>query len=132
MEKVAVYGTLREGQHNNYLLARSNYLGTGKTVEKYRMASRVIPYVSKEDKTNKVNVVIDLYEVDDKQLKRLDMLENHPRWYKREQINVLVGGQTHTAWLYFNEVENYDVIKNIKNGDYVNPIYFEREVAVDL
>lgn len=132
MEKVAVYGTLRKGQHNNYLLVSANYLGTGNTVEKYRMASYGIPYVSEKEEVNKVNVIVDLYEVNDKQLDRLDILENHPNWYQRKEIDVLIDGETHKAWLYFNEVENYDTMKNIKNGDYINPTYFEREVAMGV
>ena len=127
--KVAVYGTLRPKSHNNGLLRDAKHLGTGKTVNKYRLGARYIPFVSQVEKEDTNNVVIDLYEVTAEELVRLDRLENNPNWYKREEIPVNVNGTEHTAWLYFNETENYGALKTIINGDYLNPEFKPQPVA---
>ena len=110
---VSVYGTLRPGFGNNRLLNTSEHLGTGKTVEKYTLRASGIPFVSKEPLHN---VVVDVYKVDNDTLDRLDGLEGHPEWYKREQIPVKVGDKTMTAWLYFND--GYPNLPLINSGDY--------------
>lgn len=44
----------------------------------------------------------EVYEVDGPCLDRLDMLEDHPRVYRREQVEVEIsGGRVVRAWLYF-------------------------------
>lgn len=112
---MAVYGTLRPGHGNNRLLTNSQHIGTGKTVEKYTLRASGIPFVSKDPLHN---VVVDIYKVDNNVLERLDQLEGHPEWYKREQIPVNVNDKTVTAWLYFNE--GYSHLPIIKSGDYNN------------
>ena len=109
---LAVYGTLRKGFHNNSLLKDSEYIGNGKTVNKYCLRASGIPYLSKEPKHN---VVIDLYKVDKDLLEgRIDSLEGHPRWYKRELIDVSVGNEIYKAWIYFNETDK----PVIESGNY--------------
>ena len=117
---VAVYGTLREGFGNHRrLLSHVTKVGKGRTKDKYIMVQSGIPYVSKSEQ--KDNIVVEVYEVDnDVTLPRLDSLEGHPRWYRREPIPVVLdNGEEVTAELYFNEVEtsryNY-----VEDGDYVN------------
>lgn len=58
---------------------------------------------------NGTNVQGELYEVDDNVLTNLDILEDHPTFYLREQKQVqsLNDGTLHTAWIYF--------IKNFKS-----------------
>ena len=102
---VFTYGTLKKHHHNNYLLQNSQYLGTGTTVEKYAMSVCSIPYVYKHKQISVIHG--EVYSVDDTTLARLDQLEGHPQWYKREEVKILVdnadNGQIVTAWLYFND-----------------------------
>jgi gamma-glutamylaminecyclotransferase len=114
---VAAYGTLRKGYSNNRLMNLSGnfYVGAGITKEKYAMYSSGIPFVIKEPKTP---IVVDVFEVDSANLPRIDSLEGHPNWYRRELIPVLVNGKELQCWLYFmtdDRVKNY---KFISTGNY--------------
>jgi len=42
----------------------------------------------------------ELYEVDNEVLEALDRLEGHPRFYRRERTEVLVGNRRVDAWIY--------------------------------
>lgn len=118
---VFVYGTLKRGKHNNYLMSNSKYLGVGVTKRKYAMYEHGIPYVSQ--KTQTTEIVGELYEVDRHTLKSLDMLEGHPDWYVRQEVEVLFiqdhianfsedDIQVKTAWIYFNEQIPKNAIEN--------------------
>ncbi len=98
---VAVYGTLKKGFHNNSLLRGSTYIGKGVTQKKYPMVAQGIPYLI-EDEGKGFNVDVQLYAVSDSTLDSLDSLEGHPTWYQRKEIEVVIGGKTWTAWIYFN------------------------------
>lgn len=102
-ECVAVYGTLREGMHNNYLLESSEHLGEGETVDSYTMHVDGIPYLHVDSShPDADSIVVDVYEVDQDTLKRLDQLEGHPSWYERQLVDIeLIHGQMVKAWVYF-------------------------------
>lgn len=111
--KIFVYGTLRSGFHNNYLLSDSKLLGKGKTKSKMAMFITGIPYVNRS--SEEYPIVGEVYEVDSPSLKRLDMLEGHPDWYRREsEVIVMDNGEELEAELYIN-----DNTKNLaETGDY--------------
>lgn len=122
---VAVYGTLRQGHNNHSLLAHGEFLGSGLTVNKYRMTCEGIPFVHPDISEDGNNIVVELYAVDDKIFANLDRLEGHPDWYKREKTAILMdNGLKATAWLYFNpkEIKPTDVFYADFN-DYRNPQY---------
>lgn len=97
---VAAYGTLMSGYGNHTCLGNSKMLGKGKTEDKMIMTARGIPYVSKVKKVS--NISVEVYEVDEKTLQRLDHLEGHPIFYKREVTKInLDGGGEAKAWMYF-------------------------------
>jgi gamma-glutamylcyclotransferase (GGCT)/AIG2-like uncharacterized protein YtfP len=66
----------------------------------------------------------DLYQVNDEELHNLDLLEGHPRWYCREEVNIRVKtGDKYlntTAWIYLMPEKLLD--SNIVNltGDFNN------------
>ncbi len=113
---IASYGTLRKGYGNSRLINNgSNFIGTGKTVEKYTLTASGIPFVSKNPLSN---IVVDLWKVNvADELPRVDALESHPTWYKREEVDINLNGTITKAWLYFNE-ERGDTL--IKSGDYAD------------
>ena len=115
---IACYGTLRKNGSNSRLIdTGDNHKGTGITVEKYQMKERGIPFVNKTPDTQ---IVVDVWEVQERDLPRVDILEgydpkNHDgSWYKRELIPVNLNGKTIEAWLYFNNDDG----RVVKSGDF--------------
>ena len=101
---VAVYGTLKKGFGNNTLLKGSTYVGKGETKNKYPMVASGIPYLIEEEGKG-FNVDVELYAVSKSTLESLDSLEGHPNWYRRKEIDIVIGKKTKRAWIYFNLVE---------------------------
>jgi gamma-glutamylcyclotransferase (GGCT)/AIG2-like uncharacterized protein YtfP len=69
----------------------------------------------------------ELWEVDENTLNRLDMLEGHPNWYKREFVDVSVNRFKYSAWMYIFPVIDSSM-KRCTEGDYRNYItdqYYE-------
>lgn len=98
---VAVYGTLMSGQHNNYLLKDSAYLGKARAEFFGTMVTNGgFPYLTVEDPDTKAHV--ELYVVDDEDvLADLDALEGHPNWYERKERTFLTAqGEQVKAWIY--------------------------------
>ena len=109
-----VYGTLKTGGRYHCLLENGNVRFRGKAVtrEKFIMYERDgIPYVSRKRSLSRIEG--EVYEVDEETLICLDDLEGHPRWYKREEVDVeLDDGNFTRAFLYFNENEEGRVISS--------------------
>ncbi|MDF1565296.1 MAG: gamma-glutamylcyclotransferase [Deltaproteobacteria bacterium] len=100
--KIFVYGSLRKGFHNHCFLTGPGVreLGPAMTDELYAMYAERIPYVVKDEPVTPIRG--EVYAVDPETLERLDSLEEHPRWYRRQEITVtLDNGESVTAWLYF-------------------------------
>ncbi len=111
---VFVYGTLKRGGRYHYLLENEKVRFRGKAVtrEKFIMYERDgIPYVSRKRSLSRIKG--EVYEVDKKTLFRLDSLEEHPHWYRREEVEVeFYDGNSTRAFLYFNENEEGRVISS--------------------
>lgn len=100
---VAVYGTLKKGNSNYWhYLADSQFVGAGETADKYPLVIKGLPYLINHKGVG-YNVDVDVFNVSDDVLKALDRLEGHPRWYKRTKVNIKVGTQTLSCWIYFME-----------------------------
>ncbi len=98
---VFVYGTLRRGYGNHYLLAEgARLLGPARTLEAYALYALEIPFVLRQPALTPIRG--EVYAVDQECLARLDELEEHPDWYRRELVGVRTEqGQELRAWLYF-------------------------------
>ena len=102
---VAVYGTLRRGQGNHCILSRTTapLLVTERTQEHFNMFTNWshgggYPFIVPVKTSNSSkNVVIEVYEVDEYTLERLDQLEGYPHHYDRKLTPTSVG----EAWIYF-------------------------------
>lgn len=101
--KLFVYGTLKKGFYNHFYLKNAKYLGKAKTLHPYPLIApkRYYPYLV--DKKGKGKIVKgELYEVDIATLKRIDRLEEAPRYYKRDFIQIIdEKGKKHKAYTYF-------------------------------
>ena len=110
---IFVYGTLKRGGRYHYLLenGKVSFMGKAITRERFIMYERDgIPYVSRKKRLSRIKG--EVYEVDEKTLFRLDLLEEHPHWYKREEVDVELedGRDFLRAFMYFNENEKGRVI----------------------
>jgi len=114
-ELVFVYGTLKRGLHNSYLLDNDEFVTTGETKEKYVMTEDGIPYVSELIPYSTIQG--EIFRVTNTSMHTLDMLESHPTWYERRQVLIVAeDGVEHNCWLYFNDKTLGSLI-NI-DGDY--------------
>ena len=99
---VAVYGTLKRGYSNyNWHLSASTFVGSGKTKDKYPLVVQGLPYLI-EDKGIGHNVNVDVFKVTGSVFKKLDVLEGHPNWYRRKQIEIVIKDKAVLCWVYFN------------------------------
>jgi len=107
---VFVYGTLKKGHGNNYLLAEATFIGRGKTLKRFRLFDVGFPYAVPSEKG--ARVIGEVYKVEDAEIfQALDWLEGYPTHYKRQVIKVeLDNGQVVEAWIYYtNEPEGQEI-----------------------
>ena len=120
--KIAVYGTLREGYGNHRLIRDCKKIGTGKTVNKYKMTAGNIPYVS--DKEALDNIIVEVYEVPEGEtLRRVDALEGHPGWYQRKPCPVQIEDKVVDTELYFMDNDNAPYVKGGDFTSHRKPIF---------
>lgn len=94
MNKVAVYGSLKEGFGNHRLLTTSEKVGED-WVDGWTMYSLGgFPAIVEGDGSIKVEI----YEVDDETFSRLDRLEGYPSFYDRKKVETSEGA----AWIYYH------------------------------
>jgi len=113
--RVAVYGTLRHGEGNHMLLQNSRYLGTAR-VSGYRMHDFGPFPVVVETGEGEDEIVVEVYEVTEEVLGHLDLLEGHPRFYKREKARSLPIGER--AWIYLQSHDKVSDLPTIERGDW--------------
>jgi gamma-glutamylaminecyclotransferase len=92
--KVFVYGTLKSGFRNHYLLEGCEYFGRAVTMPTYRMIENGFPVIMPDPDGRPL--AGEIYIVDDETLARLDQLEREGSSYDRKLIDVtlsLAGGE---------------------------------------
>lgn len=110
--KVLVYGSLRKGFGNHYLLENSRFLGEVKTGPHYTMYSfGGFPALSLNGDTT---IVGEVYEVDEETMARLDRLEGYPNFYDR----VLIPTEYGEAWMYFIHDIDREALPVVESGDW--------------
>ena len=99
-QAVFVYGTLKRECSNHYFLQDAPFLGQARTVERYGLYVAEYPLVYPGDAVCRIRG--EVYAVDGETLKRLDILEDHPHLYRRQETEVLLdSGKRLRAWIYF-------------------------------
>jgi gamma-glutamylcyclotransferase (GGCT)/AIG2-like uncharacterized protein YtfP len=105
---VAVYGTLKRGFGNYERLLsepeQASFVGSGHTTSRYPLEVRGIPYLY-EMAGKGHHVKVDIFMVDNKTLRKLDVLEGHPSWYKRKMVWISTGSGKRKCWVYFMQGE---------------------------
>jgi gamma-glutamylaminecyclotransferase len=82
------YGTLKNGQQSNHLLAGQEFLGPAQTLPLYRLHGVGWHPALALDKSAGVAVHGELWAVDDLTLARLDEYEGVPDYFRREAVAV--------------------------------------------
>jgi gamma-glutamylaminecyclotransferase len=102
MIPVFVYGSLRSGAWNHFILKDSFFLGGGVTEERFLQGATGYPVILKGGRMcDQYRVKGELYEVSEEVLSDLDKLEGHPTFYRREQRQIMFGdGKSRLAWVY--------------------------------
>ena len=113
MTRVFVYGTLKQGYGNNYLMEGATFVGHGQTVGKYRLLNSGFPVLwprahrPGDDRRN-AHVRGEVYKVNDETLARLDRLEGEGHMYHRRQRLVrLDDGRTVKAHMYIGSTTHW-------------------------
>jgi len=97
---VFVYGSLKRGLWNHSYLSGATFLGETRTLSReFRMESLgSFPAVYKVQRGGeRYGIQGELYEVTNKVLEKLDILENNGRFYNRELVKLANGKE---AWMY--------------------------------
>jgi len=104
-----VYGTLKKNRHNHKYLDGAEFIGNFITSKDFTLAVSELPFMIK--RPSKSGVRGEVYKINSKLLKDIDMLEGHPLFYKREKITV------------YNE----DTQETLKVYAYIHPDIFNQD-----
>lgn len=114
---VAVYGSLKRGFSNHFLLMNdySEYYTSGTTDSGYSMFSLGgFPGVVR-DKESDNKIFIEIYKINSNILSNLDLLESNGSFYTRELINIsLPKSEIMKCWMYLlpNNYRQYKPMTN--------------------
>jgi len=114
---IFVYGTLKQGFHNHYLLEDAEFICEATTKEKYPMVKTKghFPYLLNKKGVGH-NIQGEVYRINDTTLMMLDILEGYPEHYTREFMEVLSKGITLKALVYFlNEELDYSSLEQLES-----------------
>ena len=115
MHVIFAYGTLRHGQGNHGLLAAAQACGAAQTRVGYHLyyLGAYPGMVHEADGY----VVGELYAVDDDTLARIDALEEHPDYYRRQRIHLDDGRE---VWAWLLPMDDVGAAPRIPSGDWLD------------
>lgn len=115
---IFVYGTLRHGGSNHYMLAGSEFLGPHWTAPRFTMFRLgQFPAVVPRGETA---IAGEVYRIDDDVFGLLDELECYPQVFSRQRIDTHAGD----AWMYlYNRLVGTDHL--VRHGDWLR--HLDRE-----
>lgn len=111
--KVFVYGSLKRGHYNHYLIKDQKFLREAKTKKEFSLYDLGSFPAMVENGSS--SIVGEVYQVDKRALKVLDRLESHPHFYRRKEIQ-LDNGEKVLTYLLNDEYIPASKSKIIKNG----------------
>lgn len=101
--KVFVYGTLKRGFWNHYLLEKAKFLGNATLDGSHALLDAGFP-VCVPMATGKAVVTGEVYEVTRAEARRLDRLEGNGRMYHRRRQKVTYAtAEVGKAWVYIGD-----------------------------
>lgn len=120
---VFVYGSLRQGMGNHYMMEGTEFIGTA-VVNGYRLLDvGAFPAVI----VGEGEVVGEVYEVKEADLARLDRFEGCPSLYVREEAIAKFHGSSECVNVFiYRWNKDASKLRPIKSGDYV---FYRRKVG---
>jgi gamma-glutamylaminecyclotransferase len=118
---VFVYGSLLDGLHNHHFLDRATLIGPAVIERGFRMVSLGgFPAIIPADDDEGTPIIGELYAAPAAVIRRLDRLEGHPTFYRRQQDDVVCKGADCTAWVYVltSHGRGFDAGKYVTDGDW--------------
>lgn len=116
MRAIFVYGTLKKGECNNYIL-ESGFFIKEENLPQFSLVESIgvpFPFAIMDDEPKGIKG--ELYAVDDSVLLRLDQLEGHPSMYVRTEIgNVIFQGNKIPLFIYLfdkRKLREYSIVEN--------------------
>ena len=112
-----VYGSLRKGFPNHYLVEDSPYIGEFTTVDTYLMVgtkSKSFPYILHKTyaiANQTTHILGEVYDISEDTLGKIDRLEGHPDTYLRLRVCITNGKEFLFSSIYI--LENIDIIEEI-------------------
>lgn len=104
MKLMFVYGTLKQGSHNNSMLGKSELLGRAVTKPALNIKSVGVPIVMTPftDNMRKIAkpIIGEVYKVSKRTISIVDILEGHPDLYKRLLIDIEMKNKIYEAYIY--------------------------------
>jgi gamma-glutamylcyclotransferase (GGCT)/AIG2-like uncharacterized protein YtfP len=100
---VFVYGSLKNGLSNHHILDGATYIGQGWTAPNFTMLN--LGWFPGVVLGGTSQIEGELYEVDERTLHRLDRLEGHPDFYRREPITIKTKDARVEAVIYLLPLE---------------------------
>ncbi len=129
---VFVYGTLKQGYGNNYLLSNAKLISDkAYTVDKFELYDVGFPYAKFSNSKDSAVLKGELYELDSIETFRdLDNLEGYPHHYRRKMIKVIYKDKDGKwkkalAWIYYTNKPCGDKITNKKFEPELRKKYLE-------
>jgi gamma-glutamylaminecyclotransferase len=99
MIHVFVYGSLKRGFRNHHLLETSRFIGPGTTRRDFDLLD--LGYFPAMIRPGTFAIQGELFSVDRRTLRDLDLLESNGTFYQREQHPVIIeGAGLVSAWIY--------------------------------
>lgn len=120
MEYVFVYGTLKRGFSNNFVMGNSEFVGQCITVNDYFLTQgRFYPMLIDAQPGKKIKG--ELFLVETSKIPSIDRFEGHPNLFNRQKILVRFHEKNIEAWCYF-----YTNLEQLEPGEvlleeYLNP-----------
>jgi gamma-glutamylcyclotransferase (GGCT)/AIG2-like uncharacterized protein YtfP len=90
MIHVLVFGSLKRGFRNHHFLATSRFTGSGTTRREFDLLD--LGYFPAAIKPGTFAIQGEVFMVDQKTLRRLDLFQSNGTFYQREQHSVIIDG----------------------------------------
>lgn len=99
LTRVFVYGTLKQGHGNNYLLKDSKFIGKDLVDEMALIDIGPYPVAVDAKEGSPMQIQGEVYEVDEDTMRNLDALEGYPHLYSRKQVRTV---SWNDVWIYYH------------------------------